>query len=272
MKTITTFGLLAVSLLTFFLSCNKSAGDMQKSKTEPDSNMKIAALSNDSLRKIKVCTALVSESHAPDSGKEAFGNSDLFWPEHKRTLYVNFLDGDPIVQQKVMNVAKQWENYCGLKFIFSNRPNPDITISFNEIGSWSYIGKDSKGKIPSMNYGWLNADTPQSEYDRVVLHEFGHAIGLYHEHQNDNSNPIIWDEPVVYQYYMGPPNNWSKEEVDYNLFKRYSSSEYNGTEFDPFSIMQYSLPAEFTKNGYHLSTVYKLSETDKKFIASIYPK
>lgn len=268
--------LFALPFVALISSCNNSNTNTEKPKGDTTENIKVAKLSEDSLRKIKVCTALLDKSHGLDSSKEAFGRPDLFWSEDKRTLNVQFLDGNPIVQQKVANTAKQWENYCGIKFIFGNNPNPDITISFKEIGSWSYLGKDSKlyaskGK-PSMNYGWLESNTPQSEYDRVVLHEFGHALGLYHEHQNGKNNPIQWNKPVVYQYYMGPPNNWNKEDVDYNLFMRYSSDEYSGTSFDPLSIMQYSLPAEFTTDGYHLNEVYKLSETDKKFIASIYPK
>ena len=35
-----------------------------------------------------------------------------------------------------------------------------------------------------MNYGWLEPDTSTREYQRVVRHEFGHALGMIHEHQN----------------------------------------------------------------------------------------
>ena len=35
-----------------------------------------------------------------------------------------------------------------------------------------------------MNYGWIDADSPEEELRSVVLHEFGHALGLIHEHQN----------------------------------------------------------------------------------------
>jgi hypothetical protein len=39
-----------------------------------------------------------------------------------------------------------------------------------------------------------------------VIHEFGHALGLIHEHQNP-SGGIQWNKPVVCRYYEGPPNN-----------------------------------------------------------------
>ena len=64
---------------------------------------------------------------------------------------------------------------------------------------------------PTMNYGWLAPDNDDEEGPRVVTHEFGHALGCIHEHQNPPG--LIWNKRVVYEYYMKPPNNWTKEEV-----------------------------------------------------------
>ena len=47
-----------------------------------------------------------------------------------------------------------------------------------------------------MNYGWLTPDSDDDELRRVVLHEFGHALGLIHEHQNPEGG-IEWNEPAV---------------------------------------------------------------------------
>jgi hypothetical protein len=252
-------------------SCNNS--NQHNTKDDVDSTkLTLAQISADSLKNLHICTALINDSRPIDLTKKAFGKPDLFWPENTKTLKVEFLDGNPLIQQKVEKSAKIWEDYCGIKFEFGNFPKADITITFKQRGSWSYIGSDSKNNIPSMNYGWFDQNTPQQEYDRVVLHEFGHALGLYHEHQNPKDNPIKWNKPIVYQYYMGPPNNWSKDKIDYNIFLRYNINEYNGTEFDPESIMQYFLPAVFTTNGYHIDEVYTLSDKDKIFINNIYPK
>jgi hypothetical protein len=181
------------------------------------------------------------------------------------------LDGDTAVQRRVIATAKQWENYCGIKFNFGNFPNADITISFRYRGSWSYIGTYSQKMRPSMNFGWLYNYTSQEEYNRVVLHEFGHALGYVHEHQNPNGN-IPWNVEKVYQYYMGPPNNWDKGEVDENIFRKYTFDEVNATAFDPKSIMLYAIPPELTTNGFSTSENSELSETDKRNVASLYPK
>ena len=91
-------------------------------------------------------------------------------------------------------------------------PDAQIRISFKEEGSWSYLGKDAlqiaAGK-PTMNYGWLTPDSQDQEYSRVVLHEFGHALGAIHEHQAPGVT-IPWDKTAVYAYYA--LQGWSKED------------------------------------------------------------
>src|SRR5471030_922448 len=100
-----------------------------------------------------------------------------------------------------------------------------------------------------MNFGWLEDNTPDEEWRRVVVHEFGHALGCIHEHSNPVGN-IQWNKPVVYQYYEGAPNNWTKEQVDSNLFAKYSANITQFTALDPNSIMMYPIPAQFTLDGF----------------------
>jgi Astacin (Peptidase family M12A) len=192
-----------------------------------------------------------------------------------RTLNVSFLDGNPVVQEKVISYAKEWTKYANIKFEFVQANNADIRVSFKEKGSWSHIGRDAlavpKNK-PTVNFGWLTPTTEDDEYSRVVIHEFGHALGCVHEHQNP-SGKIKWNKPVVYEYFEGPPNKWTKEEIDHNLFERYSKNITNYTKLDPESIMLYPVPAQFTLDNKAIGGDNKaLSVTDKKFIAIQYPQ
>jgi Astacin (Peptidase family M12A) len=191
-----------------------------------------------------------------------------------RTLRVCFLDGVPDIQKKVEKYAHEWEEFANIKLSFGNDPNAEIRISFKEKGSWSYIGTDCLGidkAKPTMNFGWLKLDTPEDEYSRVVLHEFGHALGCIHEHQNPSTN-IPWDKEAVYRLYMGPPNNWTKEQVDSNIFQRYSKTETNFTTFDKNSIMLYAIPNSLTIGDFEVGWNRILSNVDKEFMRKIYPK
>lgn len=188
-------------------------------------------------------------------------------------IQVGFLDGDPGVQKKVRKTAEEWMDFANLKLRFGDVDDADIRISFKERGSWSYLGtvcRRIRKPEPTMNYGWLTPDSSEDEVNRVVLHEFGHAFGCIHEHQNP-AGGIKWNKPVVYAYYGGPPNNWSKEQVDNNLFALYAEELTVHTEFDRESIMLYPIDKRFTLDGLEVGLNTDLSERDKEFIAETYP-
>jgi hypothetical protein len=191
-----------------------------------------------------------------------------------RTLKVRFLDGLPSVQTKVENLAHQWSTVANIGFDFGNHTDADIRISFTPGGSWSYLGTDAlviPPAEPTMNYGWLTPSSSDDEVSRVALHEFGHALSAIHEHQSPAAD-IPWDRDAVYAYYMAPPNSWTREQVDRNIFERYSHTLTNASEFDPESIMLYAIPNELTIGDYEVGWNRILSATDKSFIGSVYPR
>lgn len=190
-----------------------------------------------------------------------------------RTLRVRFLDGDPDLQTRVPPFAHVWSEHAGITFEFGSDPEAEIRISFQNQGSWSYIGTDAlviPQNQPTMNFGWLNRATPNDEVGRVVTHEFGHALGCIHEHQNPAAS-IPWDREVVYRYYQGAPNFWTREQVDINLFTRYDADTTQFSEFDPASIMLYPIPNEFTIGDFEVGWNSTLSPTDKRYISTLYP-
>ncbi|WP_378179945.1 matrixin family metalloprotease [Aquimarina sp. SS2-1] len=210
------------------------------------------------------------------NNSKAASVKDVQW-EPGQTIRIKFLNGSNFVQSKVRQYAVEWENYANLKFEWvSSNSSANIKIAFregqyaNETGSWSYLGTDSNNHPHSMHFGWFNDNTSDTEFRRTTIHEFGHALGLIHEHQNPVAG-INWDKEAVYAYYAGPPNNWSREQVDHNLFRRYEANISNYSEYDPLSIMHYPIPAEHTLDGIAVGNNTQLSATDKSFIATIYP-
>jgi hypothetical protein len=77
----------------------------------------------------------------------------------------------------------------------------------------AYLGTEAQ-QIPAsestMNYGWPTPGSSDDELERVVLHSFGHAPGLIHEHQNPNT-PISWNKAAVIADLSKPPKSWTPD-------------------------------------------------------------
>ena len=200
------------------------------------------------------------------------------WPNGS-TLDCRFLDGSKTQRKKVEQYAHAWEKYANITFKFVATGDAEIRISFIADGSsWSAVGTDSLVASyfpkyqPTMNYGWLRDDTSEQEYSRVVLHEFGHALGCIHEHQSPKFKRK-WNKAEVYRVFEGPPSYWTKDQIDHNVLLRYSKNGMLVTEdYDDESIMLYQFDGILFKDGDGTKENTKLSKKDKEFITTIYPK
>ncbi len=228
-------------------------------------------MANDS----KWCFAWVAERPDSAGADRAALVRDAQWAPGD-VITVSFLDGDPAIQALVRDVAEQWTGPGMANLTLDFRRNTDtlIRISFQHDGSWSTIGTTCKQvrnrREPTMNYGWLDSATPDDELQRVVLHEFGHALGLIHEHQNP-AGGISWDREAVSRDLSGPPNNWPPEVIERNMFEPYSERETNFSRLDPDSIMMYPIPAHWTTDGFSVGLNDGLSAQDTAFIREQYP-
>ena len=195
--------------------------------------------------------------------------------ENGRRLRVKFIDGVAEVQEKVAAIAKEWEAVANIRLDFVTGSTSELRVSFAEKGfSWSTVGTDALtvGRTKAtVNLGWLEPSTALKEYQRVVRHEFGHALGMIHEHQNPAAKGVIpWDKPKVYAYYA--LQGWSKDDVDLNIFDVYSEDSTNHTAFDPTSIMEYAIPDSLTIGSYSIGWNTQLSSLDVEFMRQQYPK
>lgn len=185
------------------------------------------------------------------------------------TLRVRFIGGSSQQHAVAREQAGWWSDVANLHFNFNNAPDAEIRISFDASdGAWSYVGTDCRN-IPAneatMNLGFLDGGT--------AAHEFGHAIGLAHEHQNP-AGGLQWNEQVVIREMAKSPNFWDEQTTRHNILRRYSADQVNGTGFDPKSIMLYFFPGSWTLNGIGSEANEVLSDMDKAFVAGakMYPK
>ena len=243
---------------------------------------------------IRACKDWPLDTSASNRPTAAFLISTLWTPGQKIT--VSFIDPDaPQWKKKWVEkvITENLQPVLNLKLVFGNLGSAaDIRITFSREGAYSRLGKNSTwrdSRMPeSMNFGWL--DEPYSgsftwknvtynfqpsrfrsnnEVGAVVLHEFGHAMGMIHEHQNPQGG-INWNVAAVQKYFRGPPNYWSNNDIDQNVLSKYSASLLNASNFDPKSIMLYAFPASLTNDGVSTNYNTKLSQLDTQWLQKVY--
>lgn len=251
---------IAAALLTM-ASCKKGADQSAKENVSIKTD----------LASVPYSCEMKVDSTTSGPGTESNGPANKLWPNGSN-IKVRFSGGSPFVRSKVQQYAKSWQTYANITFTFvaDNAP-ADIKITFVSGGSWSYIGTDVRNQAVSMNYGWFNDSTDDTEFRRTVTHEFGHALGLNHEQSHPDAN-IPWNRQAVYDYYMGPPNNWTKAQIDFNVLYVSPRTGLYYTAYDPTSIMHYPVDARFTTN--HVAVAPNnttISANDALYMKSCYP-
>ena len=185
-------------------------------------------------------------------------------------LKVVFLDGTAEEQDLVKKIAPQWSQHANVQFEFVQGGASDIRVGFDPKGGhWSKLGTAARYKQgqKTMNLALRGKGTDVK--DRVILHEFGHALGLKHEHQNPNLS-IQWNESVIIAE-MQRDYGWDEAKTRHNLLNRLDVTQTNSTTFDENSIMLYVIPNRWTIGNFEASLNTTLSKTDKEFIRELYP-
>lgn len=155
-----------------------------------------------------------------------------------RIINVHFLSGRPSDIEFIKDTVTNGMPNMGVTFSFVDDPlDSHIRVAVGgSQGNWSYVGTDTLTipfERPTMS---IQNVTPQ-----IILHEFGHALGLLHEHFHPSAN-IPWNKEKVYAYFQ--TYGWSRRETDAQVLnkKPADTESYGGTDFDPASVMIYDIP------------------------------
>src|SRR5690349_16806201 len=131
---------------------------------------------------LKICFAKpLSADQTLSADQRAINQPGKRW-KNGQTLRVRFLNGSPDIQEKVRGFANQWSLYANIIFNFVSDGDAEIRIAFKwrdtdhpngDVGSHSLIGTDALSETdqnkPNVNFGWLDSNTADAEYQRVVL-------------------------------------------------------------------------------------------------------
>jgi Astacin (Peptidase family M12A) len=217
----------------------------------------------------------VCAAEPPSPGSTLFAmDSKLCWNSGK-VLSVQFMDGTESDAEFVMSTAAEWSQHAAITFDRVPKGG-EIRITFLLPGFSSQIGKgalDVRAPKPTMRLGFAPT-TNISERRRVVLHEFGHALGFAHEQASPEAD-IRWrrDEVIAYfQKWYG----WNREKTELNVLRKVRAEDAPRglwSPFDRYSIMLYPIPKELVEPGSLTQTLNReLSALDKQKAAFFYPR
>jgi hypothetical protein len=195
------------------------------------------------------------------------------WPKDYQVLRVAFLQlPSEKVGRAIIRHLRRWEPIIQRQFKIVDALPAEIRITFASTGSWSNLGTDAI-KMPqnqaSMNFGWFDNSTPDEEIRRTTIHEFGHAIGLIHEHMHPNAG-IPWNVQAVLWYYW-KTQGWNAQQTYQQVLTPMNRTVLQMGNYDKTSIMHYPVPKELVTNpnavvGWNTD----LSEYDKAFVSQAY--
>jgi Astacin (Peptidase family M12A) len=201
----------------------------------------------------------------------------LRWPEAGVRLTVGFLDNpEPELRRKILSYANKWSKTSNIEFTETQADVDSADVRLARApgdGYWSWLGIDIRNHPgeATLNLGGFTMDTSDSEFDRVVCHEFGHTLGFQHEHLRRDLVNLLDREKTI-AYFMRT-QGWSRAMVIAQVLTPLEEDSILGTDSaDEESIMCYQIPGECTKSGEPIPGGTMISAMDYDFAARVYPK
>lgn len=126
-------------------------------------------------------------------------------------------------------------------------------------------------EFPQGGYGFM--DSNGNAYGTTILHQFGHALGMSHEHSTPFGHSFRYDKEAVYEELR--MNKWTKEAIETQVVSLEVKKE---NDFDYFSIMKYTIdtlqlepPVSADMELWATTANYSFSPCDMAYLANAYP-
>lgn len=227
---------------------------------------------------------IAKKTEAAHSAAFVISNGDRRW-EAGQTITVAFKGGNLELYKDIEEAAKNWEKIANIVFSFKNGSSyrtwsekdvgylAQIRISFDKLGYYSAIGTDSINPHPdwyppgksSMNFQNFDVLWPGAKpysWKSDVMHEFGHALGFWHEHQKP-----VYDREIDYELAIEFYKKTQKWDAQYTLLQLKPRTD---VEFFPgeseicdlASLMKYQISEKILKKGRKSKCFTEIKATD----------
>lgn len=215
----------------------------------------------------------------PDKVPTVSSNEQNLWNGTPQTISYFFMGGNHLQHEKVTQAIEEWTWYANVEFVEAfSAEESNVRITFDpDDGSWSYIGRRCD-IIPvteaTMNLAWLDKFSQITSNEKaVILHQFGHTLGLIHEYQSPaHGNPVVQNIAAVLDLYKGT-QGWTQQQIYDQVINVYNKSDVsNYSQVDIQSIMHYPQPKELTGHDEDIPYNGKLSDLDKAYMILQYPR
>lgn len=220
------------------------------------------------------------------STPEARAAYESNWVIPDQKFRIEFINGAAALKKRVLEILNDegWRKGAYLDFVdAASMPGgkPHVRLQFLPGLNKSHIGTASRGPIdagqPSMYLGFQPSSTVDVEHPYgkfLVLHEFGHALGLIHEHQQPGSElQFKEDDSRVLAHWRRALGGVDDNTVRFNVFRRWKNFELTKfvSKYDIKSIMNYAFPAWMFLNNREVIQNFVLSHLDLAFAGIVYP-
>ena len=211
------------------------------------------------------------ENSAPSlsRNKRGVASYNKTWPQHS-VLKISLLNMTQEQKNLIKHNVNKWAPHTNLYFKFIDSPNGVIRITANNDTSaaWSRVGTDARNvpvSEPTMSVGFANSTAAIAT---KIQHEFGHALGLRHEHKHPERT-LNFNKENIYKEYES--RSKSRHQANHDILKKLKHEEVTVSAYDEKSIMHYGFSASALQDAKAVPGNTQLSVGDKSFIQSLYP-